>query len=63
LPIVGAVPFGQGVDKGTDHAEGMCLFSAEGCEGPTVLVVYDAASPSRLGHAEGTVSADIFALP
>lgn len=63
LPIVGAVPFGQGVDKGTDHAEGMCLFSAEGCEGPAVLVVYDAASPSRLGHAEGTVSADIFALP
>jgi hypothetical protein len=62
-PIVGAVPFGQGADKGTDHAEGMCLCSADGWEGPAVLVVYDAASPSRLAHAEGAVSADIFALP
>lgn len=62
-PSVGAVPFGQGADKGTDHAEGMCLCSADGWEGPAVLVVYDAASPSRLAHAKGAVSADIFALP
>jgi Protein of unknown function (DUF3616) len=27
---VGAVPFGQDADKGTDHAEGMCLCSADG---------------------------------
>ena len=63
LSIVGAVPFGQGADKGMDHAERMCLFSADGWEGPAVLVVYDAASPSRLAHGESTVSADIFALP
>jgi hypothetical protein len=51
------------VRAATDHAEGMCLCSADGWEGPAVLVVCDAASPSRLAHAKGAVAADIFALP
>ncbi len=52
------VPYGQG----TDHAEGMALFSQDGGEAQSLLVVYDSASDSRqLG--ERTVTADIFALP
>ena len=52
------VPFGQGVD----HAEGMCLFSADGDKASALLVVYDAASASRQ-IGDSSLAADVFALP
>ncbi|MFD2883465.1 DUF3616 domain-containing protein [Pseudomonas lini] len=36
------VPYGQGEDKGRDHAEGMTFVSTAGVEEPLLLVVYDA---------------------
>ncbi len=62
LSVVGDLPFGQGAEKGTDHAEGICLLAPDGRAGPALLVVYDAASPRRLKRGEGTVTGDIFAL-
>lgn len=55
----GDIPFG----KGDDHAEGMTLFSADGHEGASILVVYDAASEKGRLRGESGVDADIFLLP
>ncbi|NNG25594.1 DUF3616 domain-containing protein [Telluria aromaticivorans] len=52
------LPFGQGVD----HPEGMALFSCDGGSTEALLVVHDAASPSRQ-IGESTLVADVFALP
>ena len=52
------VPYGHG----TDHAEGMALFSQDGGETQSLLVVYDSASDSRQLE-ESTVTADVFILP
>ncbi|HEV2611006.1 MAG TPA: DUF3616 domain-containing protein [Noviherbaspirillum sp.] len=52
------VPFGQGVD----HAEGICLFSADGGKAKSLLVVYDAACVSRQ-VGECSLAADVFHLP
>jgi len=56
LPRVGTIPFGVKVD----HAEGMTLFSPQGHEGASILVVYDAADEKR--QSQSGVEADIFAL-
>ncbi len=52
------VPFGQGVD----HAEGICLYSADGGKAKSLLVVYDAACVSRQ-VGECSLAADVFHLP
>lgn len=52
------LPFGQGVD----HPEGITLFSTNGGTEEALLVVYDAASPSRQ-IGESTLMADVFPLP
>lgn len=52
------VPFGQGVD----HAEGICLYSADGGKAKSLLVVYDAACVSRQ-IGECSLAADVFHLP
>jgi Protein of unknown function (DUF3616) len=49
------VPYGQGVD----HAEGMTLFSFNGDQPCSFLVVYDSASTARQVGG-GTTTADIF---
>lgn len=55
-----SIPFGKGVD----HAEGMTLFSADGLEGASILVVYDSASDSENRKpSENVLVADIFTLP
>lgn len=52
------IPYGQGVD----HAEGMTLFSTNGSEADSVLIVYDSASKNyKTGIS--TAKADIFPLP
>jgi hypothetical protein len=61
LTTVLDVPFGQGNNQGTDHAEGMTLFATEGSHALSLLVVYDAASDSRK-QGENGVKADIFSL-
>ncbi|HEX5732971.1 MAG TPA: DUF3616 domain-containing protein [Blastocatellia bacterium] len=63
VPEVGAIPFGVEEDKGKDHAEGMTLFSAQGHQSASVLVVYDSASKGRRPKGEATMVADIFSLP
>lgn len=61
LAMILVLPYGQGKNKGTDHAEGMTLWAPEGSTGPSVLVVYDAAGPNRI-HGENVVETDIFML-
>jgi len=62
LAVILVLPYGQGKNKGTDHAEGMTLLAPEGSTGgPSVLVVYDAAGPNRI-HGENVVETDIFML-
>jgi hypothetical protein len=61
LEAVLDVPYGRGKEKGTDHAEGMTLFSPGGGPGDSLLVVYDSAAESRR-RGENGVEADIFAL-
>lgn len=53
------VPFGQG----EDHAEGIALFSPDGGEANSLLVVYDSASRIRGRLEDSSITADIFALP
>ena len=55
------VPFGQGKDRGTDHAEGMTLFTAEGGSENSLLIVYDSARDKRK-KGDDSVEADIFPL-
>lgn len=51
------IPYGQG----DDHAEGICLYTPDGNNASSLLIVYDAAAPSRhLGHS--TMIADVFHL-
>jgi|1186.fasta_scaffold37925_2 hypothetical protein len=50
------LPFGQGADEGTDHAEGVTLLPDE----DAVLVVYDSPSPARAVPAG--VRADVLRL-
>ncbi|HTE20514.1 MAG TPA: DUF3616 domain-containing protein, partial [Armatimonadota bacterium] len=52
------IPYGQGVD----HAEGIALFSPDGGEPDSILVVYDSACESRQ-PGDSTMMADVFALP
>lgn len=52
------VPCGQG----EDHAEGMTLFSPDGGEANSLLVVYDSTSERRQ-VGESAVTADVFSLP
>lgn len=56
LPIVMEVPYGQGENKGMDHAEGMTRF---GEDARSILIVYDSASKARK-QGENSVVADIF---
>lgn len=51
------IPFGNG----NDHAEGICLYAANGKDPSSLLVVYDSAATSRhLGRS--TMIADVFSL-
>jgi hypothetical protein len=52
------LPFGQGVD----HPEGIALFATDKDGREALLVVHDAASPSRQ-IGESTLVADVFTLP
>lgn len=52
------LPYGQGVD----HPEGMALFASAGDGTESLLVVHDAASPSRQ-IGDSTLVADVFTLP
>jgi hypothetical protein len=52
------IPYGQGVD----HAEGLTLFSPNGAQPRSLLVVYDSSSEERRME-EKTTKADIFVLP
>ena len=58
LPVVLDIPYGTGAD----HAEGITLFSSDGGESRSLLVVYDSAAPERQKGTQG-VEADIFDLP
>ena len=60
LPILLQVPYGEGDNKGKDHAEGMTLF---GDDGRSLLIVYDTASKGRHEKGANSVKADIFDLP
>jgi hypothetical protein len=58
LQAIMDIPFGQG----EDHAEGITLFSPNGSDDHSLLVVYDSASKQRkMGNS--TYKADIFSLP
>jgi hypothetical protein len=59
LPVVMQIPYGQGNNKGMDHAEGMTLFDEAK---RSVLVVYDSAAKERQ-KGTNAVEADIFDLP
>jgi hypothetical protein len=59
LDTVMQVPYGEGNNKGVDHAEGMTLF---GEDARSLLVVYDSASEERQ-KGTNAVEADIFDLP
>jgi hypothetical protein len=52
------LPFGRGVD----HPEGIALFASGKDGGEALLVVHDAASPSRQ-IGDSTLVADVFTLP
>ena len=58
LERVLTLPFGHGVD----HPEGMTLFSDKKRHDDELMVVYDAASPSRQ-IGDSIIVADVFALP
>ncbi len=58
LKMVMEVPFGQR----EEHAEGITLFSLDGVDARSILVVYDSASQQRK-KGQTCVEADIFALP
>lgn len=57
LKLVLEVPYGQG----NDRAEGLALFTLDGGQTQSLLVVYDAASPDRQPCAH-TIEADLFAI-
>ncbi|MNU85848.1 hypothetical protein D3C71_756000 [compost metagenome] len=57
LETVRDIPFG----RGSDHAEGLSLFSIADLPGPSILVVYDAPDDHRKGE-DGRVQADVFEL-
>lgn len=61
LASVLEVPYGQGEDKGLDHAEGMTFIGAEGVEKPLLLVVYDANAGWRK-QGSNRLEQDIFRL-
>ncbi len=63
LQTVLDVPYGQGEDKGNDHAEGIALFDhAFHADGKAaLLVVYDSAADHRK-PSDGTVLADIHTI-
>jgi Protein of unknown function (DUF3616) len=63
LPIVMQIPYGQGKNKGMDHAEGMTLFGEDARSPRSLLVVYDSASEERRPKGTNAVEADIFDLP
>jgi len=52
------IPYGEG----DDHAEGITLFSPDGGEASSLLVVYDSASSVRQTGVSG-LKVDLFALP
>ena len=58
LERVLALPYGHGVD----HPEGMTLFSDQTGSEDELMVVYDAASPSRQ-IGDSSIVADVFSLP
>ena len=58
LERVLALPYGEGVD----HPEGMTLFAGDNAGEDALMVVYDAASPSRQ-IGDSTMVADVFRLP
>ncbi|HEX2092654.1 MAG TPA: DUF3616 domain-containing protein [Longimicrobiaceae bacterium] len=55
------IPYGQGVEAGRDHAEGITPFREPG-GAISLLVVYDAPAEARK-TGEGGVRADLFPLP
>ncbi|MES2830434.1 MAG: DUF3616 domain-containing protein [Pseudomonadota bacterium] len=57
LEQIASLPFGVGMD----HAEGMCLYAPDGGKAHSLLVVHDAAAPSRQVGANG-LTADVFTL-
>lgn len=57
LPKVRNIPYG----KGRDHAEGLTLFSPDGSEANSILVVYDSVSKKRQTGENGLI-ADMFFL-
>ncbi|CAN7544543.1 MULTISPECIES: DUF3616 domain-containing protein [unclassified Pseudomonas] len=61
LTSVLEVPYGQGEDKGCDHAEGMTFIGTEGVEEPLLLVVYDVNSDKRKQGSNG-LEQDVFRL-
>lgn len=58
LPMIMGVPYGQGKNKGKDHAEGLTLFDEDA---RSILVVYDSVTTDRK-HGDDSVAADLFAL-
>ena len=58
LERVLALPYGHGVD----HPEGMTLFADQTGSVDELMVVYDAASPSRQ-IGDSIIVADVFCLP
>ncbi|UFS71449.1 DUF3616 domain-containing protein [Geomonas sp. RF6] len=59
LEVVVDVPYGEGSDKGTDHAEGITCFAAQGVADNSLLVVYDSSATGRK-EGENGVAADLF---
>jgi hypothetical protein len=57
------VPYGQGEDQGTDHAEGIVLFTSEKSRRRGLLVVYDSPSAARTHSKRASVVADLFPIP
>ncbi|MGF6705404.1 DUF3616 domain-containing protein [Pseudomonas frederiksbergensis] len=55
------VPYGQGKDKGRDHAEGLTFISTAGVEEPLLLVVYDANAGWRK-QGSNRLEQDVFRL-
>lgn len=54
------VPFGEGPDQGTDHAEGMCLLKPGLQADMSLLIVYDSIAPWRK-RGDTEVEGDLFA--
>jgi hypothetical protein len=55
-----AVPFGTGISRGRDHAEGIALMDGKGSL-PDIMISYDSPSEMRL-DGKGRVRADVFRL-